>query len=53
MDLTPDNVVFRDGHAVALIDFDADAYGMSDVDRVKRREAWVERNAAAIGAALM
>lgn len=135
MDLTPDNVVFRDGEAVALIDFDlarptsrvdeihnlmvhwaplsepadadppldavdvprrcriiADAYGMSEVDRgrlvevaqmrarrvwysmrqiaevrggnwarmwregvgdeLKRREAWLERNSAAIGAAL-
>jgi hypothetical protein len=135
MDLTPDNVVFRDGEAVALIDFDlarptsrvdeihnlmvhwapfgdpldadppldqvdvprrcriiADAYGMSDVDRgrlvevavlrsrrvwysmrqiaevrggnwarmwregvgdvLKRREAWIERNGAAIEAAL-
>ncbi|WP_066944724.1 phosphotransferase [Microtetraspora fusca] len=135
MDYTPDNIVFRDGRAAALIDFDvakpvarvdevynamlywaplcdpadadpllrevdvprrcrilADAYGMSDVDRsrlvevavlrtrrswfsmkqiaeergggwarmwdkgvgdrIKRREAWLERNAAAIDGAL-
>ncbi|MET7465153.1 phosphotransferase [Nonomuraea sp. NPDC005501] len=135
MDYTPDNIVFRDGRAAALIDFDmakpvarveealnamlywaplgdpadadpplrevdvprrcrilADAYGMSDVDRsrlvevallrarrswfsmkqiaeergggwarmwdegvgdkIKRREAWLERNAVAIDAAL-
>ncbi|WP_188187023.1 phosphotransferase [Nonomuraea sp. SYSU D8015] len=135
MDYTPDNIVFRDGRAVALIDFDiakpvarvdgvcnamlywaplsdpvdadpllrdvdvprrcrilADAYGMSDVDRsrlvevavlrtrrswysmkqiaeergggwarmweegvgeqIKRQEAWLERNGAAIDAAL-
>jgi hypothetical protein len=136
MDLTPDNVVFRGGEAVALIDFDlarptsrvdeihnlmvhwaplgdpvdadppldqvdvprrcrliADAYGMSELDRgrlvevavlrsrrvwysmrqiaevrggnwarmwregigdeLKRREAWIERNGAAIEAALI
>ncbi|MFC4060984.1 phosphotransferase [Planomonospora corallina] len=135
MDFTPDNIVFRDGEAAALIDFDlakpvtrveevfnamlhwaplgdpadadpplrdadvprrcrilADAYGMSDVDRsrlvevavlrtrrswfsmrqlaeergggwarmwregvgdqIKRREAWLERNGAAVEAAL-
>jgi hypothetical protein len=135
MDVTPDNVVFRDGRAVAFIDFDlakpvsrvdevqnamrywapfedpadrdpllrdvdvprrcrilADAYGLSDLDRsrvvevavlrarrawfsmryiaqaegggwarmweagvgdeIKRREAWLERNGAAIEAAL-
>ncbi len=135
MDVTPDNVVFRDGRAAALIDFDlakpvsrvdevqnamrywapfedpadrdpllrdvdvprrcrilADAYGLSEVDRsrvvevavvrtrrawfsmryiaqasgggwarmweagvgdeIKRREAWLERNGAAIEAAL-
>lgn len=135
MDVTPDNVVFREGRAVALIDFDlakpvsrvdevqnamrywapfedpadrdpllreadaprrcrilADAYGLSDLDRsrvvevavlrarrawfsmrfiakaegggwarmweagvgdeIKRREAWLERNGAAIEAAL-
>lgn len=135
MDVTPDNVVFRDGRAVAFIDFDlakpvsrvdevqnamrywvpfedpadrdpllrdvdvprrcrilADAYGLSEVDRsrvvevavlrarrvwysmrhiaqaegggwarmweagvgdeIKRREAWLERNGAAIEAAL-
>jgi Ser/Thr protein kinase RdoA (MazF antagonist) len=135
MDVTPDNVVFRDGRAVALIDFDlakpvsrvdevqnamrywapfedpadrdpllrdadaprrcrilADAYGLSELDRsrivevavlrarrawfsmryiakaegggwarmweagvgdeIKRREAWLERNGAAIEAAL-
>ncbi|MFF5207211.1 phosphotransferase [Streptosporangium sp. NPDC000396] len=135
MDFTPDNIVFRDGEAAALIDFDlakpvprveevynamlhwaplgdpvdadpplrdvdvprrcrilADAYGMSDTDRsrlvevavlrsrrswfsmkqradtqgggwarmwqegvgdrIKRREAWLERNGAAIEAAL-
>ena len=135
MDVTPDNVVFREGRAVALIDFDlakpvsrvdevqnamhywapfedpadrdpllrdvdvprrcrifADAYGLSDLERsrvvevavlrarrawfsmryiaeaegggwarmweagvgdeIKRREAWLERNGAAIGAAL-
>ncbi|NUP03988.1 MAG: phosphotransferase [Nonomuraea sp.] len=135
MDYTPDNIVFRDGEAVALIDFDmakpvtrvdelvntmmywapladpadadpplkdvdvprrcrivADAYGMPELDRsrvvevavmrtrrawfsmkriaeergggwarmwdegvgdvIKRREAWLERNAAAIDAAL-
>ncbi|WP_342779332.1 phosphotransferase, partial [Nonomuraea turkmeniaca] len=135
MDVTPDNIVFRDGEAAALIDFDmarpasrvdemcntmlywaplgdpvdadpplrdvdvprrcrilADAYGMSDLDRsrlvevavlrsrrawysmkqiaeeqgggwarmwqegvgdkIKRREAWLERHGAAIEAAL-
>ncbi|WP_336209696.1 phosphotransferase [Nonomuraea sp. LPB2021202275-12-8] len=135
MDITPDNIVFRDGEAAALIDFDmarpasrvdevhnallywaplgdpadadpplrdvdvprrcrilADAYGMSDIDRsrlvevavlrsrrswfsmrhiaevqgggwarmwqegvgdkIKRREAWLERNASEIEAAL-
>lgn len=135
MDYTPDNIVFRDGEAAALIDFDmakpvarvdealnamlywaplgdpvdadpllrevdvprrcrilADAYGMSDIDRsrlveaavlrarrtwfsmkqiaeergggwarmwqegigdqIKRREAWLDRNGAAIDAAL-
>lgn len=135
MDYTPDNIVFRDGEAVALIDFDmakpvtrvdemvnamlywgplgdpadaepplhevdvprrcrilADAYGMSDLDRsrvvevavmrarrgwfsmkqiaeevgggwkrmwdegvgdrIKRREAWLERNGSALHAAL-
>lgn len=81
VDITPENVVFRDGRAYALIDFDlgrpatraddmfnammwwAPLSDPRDVDwqrmwdegvgdAIKRREAWLDRHAATLTAAL-